>query len=186
MVSARLLPYCASVCRVRASIAGVCLPLERKELTRCRISGALSPLTLSVPVEGGNRSLRQFDGRDMADMDCRGIVLSEHGNWRHVHTGAFEAAYRSTPFYPHYRDALLHSIATARTLDELLQGTTNVIRAAVRQADVSFLMEKIRENPVRYRVLCEERRAGVNASLSVFDLLFRLGPEAIFALVPAL
>lgn len=181
-----LLSYCPSTERVRAALSGDAIPLKRKELTRCLIAGTPYPLTLSVPVEGGNRRLRDFEGRMLDEIDVDGIALSEHGNWRHVHIGAFEAAYRTTPFYLHYRDRLLDAIASAKTLGELLRGTTEAVFAAVSYDDVAELNRSLQEDPQHYGVLCRERCRRINPALTVFDAIFRLGPEAIFPLAATL
>ena len=186
-----LLPYGASCRRVssgRAAEAGdsEAAALEKKELTRCLIEGNAPVLQLSVPVEGSNRALRTLSGLTPESIDADSIILSEHGHWRRAHTSAWETAYRSMPFFEHYAGPLLSAIATARTLGELLRGAAEPIRQVCTEPLVKELTELQRLYPERIARLREERCDGVNDSLSAFDLLFRLGPETIFSLWPAL
>lgn len=63
---------------------------------RCRIASASGMMELSIPVErsSGNRTL------------TRDVRLSDHGNWRHQHWKAIEAAYQSGPFFDYLADDL--------------------------------------------------------------------------------
>ncbi|MBO7498438.1 MAG: WbqC family protein [Bacteroidaceae bacterium] len=61
---------------------------------RCVIGGADGLLTLTVPTEKA----------DSPKSYMRDVRISEHGNWRHQHWNALEAAYGQTPFFLYYED----------------------------------------------------------------------------------
>ena len=60
---------------------------------RCVIGGGDGLLTLTVPTEGTTGKCYMRDVR-----------ISDHGNWRHQHWNALEAAYGQTPFFLYYED----------------------------------------------------------------------------------
>ena len=61
---------------------------------RCMIADANGPLALTIPTE------KTGEGKCL----MRDIRISDHGNWRHQHWNALEAAYRHTPFFQYYED----------------------------------------------------------------------------------
>ena len=61
---------------------------------RCLIADANGPLALTIPTE------KTAEGKCL----MRDIRISDHGNWRHQHWNALEAAYRHTPFFLYYED----------------------------------------------------------------------------------
>ena len=61
---------------------------------RCIIADANGPLALTIPIE------KTYQEKTL----MRDIRISDHGNWRHQHWNALEAAYRHTPFFLYYED----------------------------------------------------------------------------------
>lgn len=141
-------------------LAGV----KGKEFARCRIS----TLTLTVPVEGGAGVLKHR-GADP--------VLSEHGKWRREHLGALNAAYGRTPYYEHLMPQIEEIYKNSegirleefnrRLLDVALGWLTPMPDAAERE---------------RLKGVIGEKRRETDCALSIFDVLFRLGKEGVFAL----
>lgn len=163
---------------------------------RCVIGTANGPMTLSLPVEGkGEKSL------------IRDVKLSDHGNWRHLHWNSIESAYNSSPFFEYYADDLNPFFSKKyeflfdfneeirKTLCELLDiqslsGTTETYIAESdipsdwtdwrntihpkKQTDTNF------EAKPYYQVF--DRKFGFQPNLSILDLLFNMGPEAILYL----
>ena len=37
------------------------------------------------------------------------VRISDHGNWRHIHWNALVAAYRNSPFFEYYADAVSYT-----------------------------------------------------------------------------
>ncbi len=133
-----------------------------KEFARCRLRG----VTLTVPVEGGAHALKS-----------RGALpgVSEHGKWRREHEGALLAAYGKTPYYAHLMPELMAVYADSEGLG-LEDFNRRMLDVALGWIDVEALkaegMERVRD----------EVRAKVETGLSIFDLLFRLGREGVWAL----
>lgn len=187
------LPYCSSARRLTEEVAcvigeGVRTPLNPKELTRCVIRGAAGELSLSVPVEGGNRILRPLyrDGLTVSPMSLDDVRLSEHGNWRHLHVSALRTAYSATPFFLHYSPEIISAIEESESLGELLRGVMSPFDEIFSEDNISQLTTLSATSPERTLQLCNERRKELAWHLSSLDILFRKGPETIFALWPTL
>ncbi|MCM1291621.1 MAG: WbqC family protein [Prevotella sp.] len=160
------------------------LHLACKELTRCKIRGRGNQpdQLLSVPITGGNRSLRRLyrDGCDETVLES--IELSEHGNWRHVHISAFETTYRSMPYFTHYSPQLLEGIQTAKTLGELLRMTQTPVMSLLSSKLKNQLHHIRISDAERTHKLKAERMDGIRPDISIYDTLFKLGPETVFLL----
>lgn len=137
---------------------------QGKEFARCRIRIG----TLTVPVAGGGNALKRRD----ADP-----VISEHGKWRREHLGAWQAAYGRTPWFEH----LMPDIAAVYDGSEglrLEEFNVRLLQVALRWLDPAATGPL----PARLDSVREATRAATDPSLSIFDALFRLGKEAVFAL----
>lgn len=110
-------------------------------------------------------------------MKSRGALpgVSEHGKWRREHEGALLAAYGKTPYYAHLMPELMAVYADSEGLG-LEDFNRRMLDVALGWIDVEALkaegMERVRD----------EVRAKVETGLSIFDLLFRLGREGVWAL----
>ena len=94
---------------------------------RCVIATANGPQTLTVPV------VAVTPGRAGRD-----VLISDHGNWRHVHRQALISAYGESPFFEFYADDILpffherwerlydFNIAITRKICELLDIQTDI------------------------------------------------------------
>ena len=94
---------------------------------RCVIATANGPQTLTVPVVAVAPG---HAGRD--------VLISDHGNWRHVHRQALISAYGESPFFEFYADDILpffherwerlydFNIAIIRKICELLDIQTDI------------------------------------------------------------
>ncbi len=150
--SPQYVPYCASLAYYRGGAA---------DIRHCNRALIGRGVLLTVPVEGGSRSLKRLEhacgGRAEAQADLRSPRISLHGDWPRVHLGALEAVYGRAPFFAHYFPAVSGIIAGP---PESLFGLNAAIDA-------------------------ERLLAQSDPALSMLDALFRLGPEAIFLLVEA-
>lgn len=63
----------------------------------CRLSGANGIQQLVIPVDRANYNSRT---------PMRDIVVSNHGDWRHLHWGAMFSAYGKSPFFEYVADDL--------------------------------------------------------------------------------
>lgn len=149
------------------------MSVSGKDFSRCRIAGPQGDLMLSVAVEGGAKMLKQRRNLAVA-------MLSEHGNWHHVHIGALEAAYGRAPYYIHYmpalRDAILAGGLSLRDFNMRLH--KEIVR--MLGADTALHMNVGMDEAWRSRG--EEVAKTISPGLSVVDALMRFGPETILAL----
>ena len=161
---------------------------------RCVIATANGLQALTVPVEG--------TGEKCVVRDLR---ISDHNQWWRVHWNALLSAYNESPFFDYYADDIRlffekryeflidFNEAIRQTVCDLLDIHPNVsytsdfslqpsaiddyrevINAKHPQADADF-------QPRRYWQVFEDRH-GFQANLSILDLLFNMGNEAVFYL----
>lgn len=159
-------------------------PAERRGLVRCAIRGADgNPLQLSVPIEGGASAVKNHDPESWR--------ISLHGNWPRVHWGAIATAYASAPFFPHFEEEL-HGIISdpPATAAELCEATAEwTLRALSIEEILPDLSRLIASNPEKAEALRRDalgcdNTGHVEPDLSIVDAVMRLGPQAIFALIP--
>ena len=163
---------------------------------RCMIADANGPLALTIPTE------KTAEGKCL----MRDIRISDHGNWRHQHWNALEAAYRHTPFFQYYEDdfrpffekkigflydfnmQLTELVCELIGLDVALRPTDEYQKAPNGVEDFrSLITPKIsyKEDktfcPATYYQVFKEKH-GFIPNLSIADLLFNMGPESILVL----
>ena len=160
-----------------------------------------------IAAPGGTQALTVPVVKPAADKcPMKDIRISDHGNWRHLHWNALEAAYGNSPFFEFYADDFRpfytqkwdflfdFNEAIRRKVCELLDlqtevhptvayGLTDVpvddFRNAISpkvpfEADADFVSRPY------YQVFREKH--GFLPGLSVADLLFNMGPEALLVL----
>lgn len=155
------------------AVAGV----SGKAFARSVITGPQGPERLSVPVEGGAGVLKRLGDARSASLPSP--LLSDHGKWRREHLGAWNAAYGRTPYFPHLFPEL-ESVYEASE-GESLDGFNRRLHAIVlRWLDSTACAV---EHCERLRGVIREYETKVNSSVSIFDALFRLGRNTIFALL---
>jgi hypothetical protein len=168
---------------------------------RCVIATANGLQTLTVPVEHSVNS-QELSANSSKVKDLR---ISDHNQWRRIHWNALQSAYSESPFFDYYADDIRlffekryeflidFNEAIRQTVCDLLDIHPNVsytsdfslqpsaiddyrevINAKHPQADADF-------QPRRYWQVFEDRH-GFQANLSILDLLFNMGNEAVFYL----
>lgn len=161
-----------------------------KTTHRYTVADVNGPVELTVPVE---------KPASYSDCTLGDIRLSKHGQWWHVHKVTLESGYGRTPFFEHYFP-YFERFYTSETVDrypflwQYLQQTTNVVfqlldtNSAVGigvdagqsvvngQSNLSFLQSL----PSYWQI--RKDRLGFLPGLSILDILFNLGPEAILYL----
>ena len=163
---------------------------------RCIIADANGPLALTIPTE------KTGEGKCL----MRDIRISNHGNWRHQHWNALEAAYRHTPFFQYYEDdfrpfyekeipflydfnmQLTHLVCDLIGIDASLVPTGQFAQNPDGMADFRTAIspktpwKEDREfSPAAYYQVFKEKH-GFLPNLSIVDLLFNMGPESIIVL----
>lgn len=148
---------------------------------RCVIAGPNGKQVLTIPVE-------HHGGKKVLMKDLR---ISNHGNWRHLHWNALVSSYGKSPFFEFYADdfrpfyerrwdflidyneALLH-----KTLELLDMQEVKVCRTTAWEGEAQ---ETTSTSPIPYYQVFQSRH-GFLPELSIVDLLFNMGNEAILIL----
>ena len=168
--------------------------LKQTYRNRCIIATANGTQALTIPVEKG----------DTDKCLIRDVRISDHGNWRRLHWNALATAYGDSPFFDYYdlrpfyeqRFAFLLDFNMQMTakLCELLDITPNISLSEEYVKDVESGVDDFREvirpkHPMPdadfipkpyYQVYAQ--RHGFIPNLSILDLLFNMGNEALFYL----
>lgn len=171
---------------------------KRSYRNRCRIMGANGLLRLSIPLQSGKNQ----------QMNIREVSLSHQENWQQLHWKSITSAYRNAPFFDYYADYLAPffekreqflfdwNYALLKQLLDLLQLETQIefseqydsmpmaaivdLRNSI-QAKKSRHKEELNFEAMPYAQVFQERH-GFVPNLSILDLLFCTGPQAILYL----
>ncbi|MBO5698565.1 MAG: WbqC family protein [Bacteroidaceae bacterium] len=158
---------------------------------RCWVGSPNGPQMLTIPVEKSERG----------KMLMRDVKISDHGDWRHQHWNALKSYYERSPFFDYYSDDIRpfyeRNITFLVDFNEELQRTLlegldlkpqfvrtehyepssafnidfrNFPNLQTNQADTSF------EAIPYYQVFAH--KCGFMPHLSIFDLIFNMGPES--------
>lgn len=165
---------------------------------RCIIASPEGPLSLSIPTEKG----------EQPKILMKDVRVSNHGNWRHVHWNALEAAYGNSPFFEYYVDDFRpfyekkyeylydYNELLCELVCNLIDIHPNITRTddykmefTDYEADYrNIIHPKIdyKETdrlfyPFPYYQVFKEK-FGFLPNLSIVDLLFNMGPESLFVL----
>ncbi len=167
---------------------------------RCVIAAANGAQALTVPVE-----------RAAGAQQVRDIRISDHGNWRHIHWHALLSAYSESPFFDYYADDIRpfferkweflydYNMEICRKMCELLDITPHISpteqyvhadelpRQDCEMTDFRDAIDP--KHPLEDRDFAPKSyyqvyaaKHGFLPNLSVLDLLFNMGTEAIFYL----
>ena len=161
---------------------------------RCVIATANGLQALTVPVEVGGKK-----------EEVREVRISDHNQWRRVHWNALQSAYSESPFFEYYADDIRpffeqkyeflidFNEAIRQKMCELLDIDTSVSYSSGFMVHGSGFMD-FREvihakhpqddpefQPRSYWQVFQHRY-GFQPNLSILDLLFCMGPEAVFYL----
>ena len=165
--------------------------LKQTYRNRCVIATTNGLQTLSVPVN-------HEEGRGIRDMR-----ISNHGNWRHLHWNALCSAYGESPFFDYYVDDIRpffentwehlfdFNLAIINKMVELLDIRTEIRLSESWNDGVKEGIADYRDvinpkhplpdadfQPRRYYQVYEQKH-GFQPNLSILDLLFNMGNEAI-------
>jgi len=160
---------------------------------RCHIASANGLQALSIPVE--KPAALKAPTRD--------IRISEHGNWRRLHWNSFLSAYNLSPFFEYYADdfrpfyekkynflldfneelrAMICSLLDIHPRIKLTEKYDPYVENDFRQAiDPRHPLPDALFTPRPYYQVFREKY-GFIPNLSIVDLLFNMGTEAIFYL----
>lgn len=177
---------------------------------RCVIPTANGVQALTVPVgrvkSEESSGLKRMDSSSFT-LHSSLTRVSDHGNWRHLHWNALISAYGDSPFFEYYADDLrpfferkweyLYDFDMAITMKmcELLDIHPHIILTDhyIKEAELEGMADfrdAIRPKhplpdasfePREYYQVYSSRN-GFHPNMSILDLLFNMGNEAIFYL----
>ena len=175
------------------AVIDACAPFTKQTYrNRAVIATENGTQSLTIPVihDGGNRPMRD-------------IRISEHGNWRHLHWNALVSAYRKSPFFEYYADDFAHfyeerdgflidfnlrlhavvcdllGLEREITIAEEIITNSDIFEDLRPAASPKIITEKAAPQPY-YQVFAA--RNGFIPDISIVDLLFNMGPEALIVL----
>lgn len=159
----------------------------------CRLSGANGIQQLVIPVDRIDYNART---------PMRDIVMSNHGDWRHLHWGSMFSAYGKTPFFEFVADDLerilkgnqkylldLNNELHQLVIDFLDLPITVASAERVADADLDLRRAVGEKRPDRLPIKdCQyyqmwADRHGFMPNLSILDLLCNEGRESVFTLL---
>ena len=155
---------------------------------RCSIYGANGVLNLIIPVQHLGKRLQMKD-----------VCISKTENWRVLHWRSLESAYRSSPYFEFYEYDI--KPIYEKKHEYLIEFTGELHQIIMKLLKVNLQQEYTEE----YNAVCEtdfrntfnakkeinieglfqkytqvfDSKHGFIPNLSIFDLLFNLGPESI-------
>ena len=155
----------------------------RKQTVRnhCLIDSPAGALKLTIPVAKGSEGMRL----------TRDVKISEHGDWRRKHWHALETAYFNSPFFEYMRDDF-KEVFNMKT-DSLWEFNEAMLKCCLGWMD-GWEMMRTKNRETGYRVSEEMAlemvkqmpyyqvfglKHGFLPDLSIVDLLFNMGPEAL-------
>ena len=162
---------------------------------RMMIATTNGPLSLTIPTNHDT------------SMAMKDIRISDHANWRHVHWNALLSAYGESPFFEYYQDDIRpfyekkydflfdFNMEIMEKMIELLDIRPNVkvtdeYFPKLKSQNLSDFRDAFRPKkplpdpeftPKRYYQVYEQKQ-GFLPNMSILDLLFNEGNEAIFHL----
>lgn len=163
---------------------------------RCRILAPDGIRDLVIPVEQGAAS----------SCPIRDVAISQHNRWQSRHLQAITSSYGTTPFYEYYIDdiaslyerrrfrylfdfnlSLIETIAHLMHLPITLELSENYEREGTRHKDYRAIIhpkqgdERSFFQPASYHQRFAQDDL-LPRGLSIYDLLFNMGPEGILVL----
>ena len=157
--------------------------VKQTSRNRCEIATANGKQILTVPVN--------------VKVPVKNVLVSEHGNWRHQHWEALKSAYGMSPFFDYYQDDIRpffdEETFRANNWQRLFDYNLAIMRKMLDLIGVKKEIKltslpptpqqggRVVHVPVHYYQTFQ-RRHGFIPGLSILDLLFNEGPEAILYL----
>jgi hypothetical protein len=168
--------------------------LKQTYRNRAEIYGANGRLNLSIPV------VRPHGAKTRTDQ----ITISEAENWQKNHWKSIESAYRRTPFYEFYADQI--EIILFEEHDSLMALNLKLTQHLINKLGIDCEIEILKKSP---QIIDNDLRTTLSpkkeshfkssnyiqtfndrnpfmANLSILDLLFNEGPNAICILEASL
>lgn len=163
---------------------------------RCVIATTQGTQALTVPVESP-------DGGRIDKTEMKDVRISDHGSWRHLHWQALQSAYGESPFFEFYEDDIRPFFEKKWTflLDFNMAITEKMCGLLDIQPDIKLTDEYVVNAQADYRDVIRpkhplpdetftpkpyyqvyQQKFGFQSNLSILDLLFNEGNEAVLYL----
>ncbi len=167
--------------------------LKQTYRNRCTIAAAGGSLSLSIPIVKP----------DTEKCLTRDIRISDHGNWRHLHWNALVSAYGMSPYFEYYEEdfAPFYEKKYEFLFDFNEELRLTVCRLLDLQPNVAYTETYLPEVEKDFREIIRPKHPGTDPgfaaqpyyqvfrdkhgfipNLSIADLLFNMGPEALLVL----
>lgn len=174
---------------------------------RCIIATANGTQALTVPVIHQPIPTPDLSAKSSTP-PITSLLISDHGNWRHLHWNALCSAYGDSPFFEFYADDI-QPFFFERRWETLFEFNLDIIHTLCELLDIhpnlqltdSYMDDTVNPHIIDYRLGINpkhpaedpdfqprpywqvfQQRHGFLPNLSILDLLFNTGPEAIFYL----
>lgn len=156
--------------------------------SRCRIATANGVQTLSVPVSMPKEPMES--GKFDNIRSVRATLVSDHANWRHQHWNALVSAYGESPFFEYYADDIqpFFEPRWRNLFDYNLAIIDKVCELIDIHPEIRLTSEYVGVTPCEPVKVCPyyqvfAKKHGFIEDLSILDLLFNEGPQAILKLI---
>lgn len=184
---------CVAMVQAKKVMFEVCDNYQKQTYrNRMAIYGAQGKIPLTVPVVYSQKNRQLY----------KDIVISNDEKWQALHWKSIQSAYRSSPFFEFYEydlAPLFHEEATLlmdfnfRCLEAVLEclqhdlkleKTKEFERDPLRKTDYRFLVDHRKEThqPLNPYVQVFDDKHGFIPNLSIIDLIFNEGPNALLYL----
>ena len=156
---------------------------------RCNIYGANGKLQLNIPIVHSKKGGRQ---------KTKDIIIDQSERWQQLHFRSIQMAYRSSPYFEFYEDDLLplyeenqkflqdfnlkcHAFLMDAIQEEVPFSKTDEYEVAPKVKDMRFLANARKEAEYSFKKYIQvfEDKYGFIPNLSILDLLFMEGPNAV-------
>ncbi len=177
-----------------------CVYIDRNERwqkqtirNRCYIATANGVQALSVPIVHKAPSLYREGRGGSLTSDIR---ISDHGKWRREHWNALQSAYGESPFFDYYADDIRpfftekweflfdFNLAIIHKMCELLDIEAPSNLPPEGEASITQHPSPLNHQPSTFTPYYQvyQQKHGFLPNLSILDLLFNMGNEAILYL----
>lgn len=184
---------CVAMVQAKKVIFEICDNYQKQTYrNRMTIYGAQGKIPLTVPVVYSQKNRQLY----------KDIIISNDEQWQALHWKSIQSAYSSSPFFEFYEDDLkpifheevthlmdfnfrcFTAVLECLQLDLKFEKTKEFERYPLDKTDYRFLADhrKETEQPLQPYVQVFDDKHGFIPNLSIIDLIFNEGPNALLYL----